>query len=81
VVPSGAFTSTQLKNGQKLTTLLANAPALTVFVGDDPQSGLPVVKVNNATVTGADIKVGGSVVHIIDKLLVPPALVVLKGSP
>jgi uncharacterized surface protein with fasciclin (FAS1) repeats len=74
------LTSKQLKNGQKLTTLLANAPALNVFVGDDPQTGLPVVKVDNATVTGADIVVGGSIVHIIDKVLVPPVLVA-AGSP
>jgi uncharacterized surface protein with fasciclin (FAS1) repeats len=33
------------------------------------------VQINDANVTAADIKAGNSIIHVIDKVLLPPALV------
>lgn len=64
VVP-GTFTAADLKDGQKLTTV--EGQKLTVSVDGD------MVKVNDATVEKADVNASNGVVHVIDKVLVPPA--------
>lgn len=64
VVP-GIYTSSDLKNGQKLKTV--EGQDITVSI----KSG--TVKVNDATVEKADIETSNGVVHIIDGVLVPPS--------
>jgi len=63
VVP-GIYTAADLKDGQKLKTV--EGQDLTVTVKDG------VVKVNDATVESADINASNGVVHVINKVLVPP---------
>jgi uncharacterized surface protein with fasciclin (FAS1) repeats len=77
VIPSGAILSTGLKNGQKLTTALAGAAPLTVQLrsGKKPRF---VGATNTATVVVADIKIGSSVVHVVNDLLLPAGIG--KGS-
>jgi uncharacterized surface protein with fasciclin (FAS1) repeats len=77
VVPSAALNSTQLADGQQLATL-ANDTALTISLANG------TVKIatndtepeNAATVVNADVRAGGSVIHVIDRLLVPSSLLV-----
>jgi uncharacterized surface protein with fasciclin (FAS1) repeats len=64
VVP-GTYTAADLKDGQKLKTV--EGQDLTVSVKDG------VVKVNDATVEAADVNASNGVVHVINKVLVPPA--------
>jgi uncharacterized surface protein with fasciclin (FAS1) repeats len=64
VVP-GTYTAADLKDGQKLKTV--EGQDLTVSVKDG------VVKVNDATVEATDITASNGVVHVINKVLVPPA--------
>ncbi len=64
VVP-GTYTAADLKDGQKLMTV--EGQELTVSVKDG------VVKVNDATVEAADVNASNGVVHVINKVLVPPA--------
>jgi uncharacterized surface protein with fasciclin (FAS1) repeats len=64
VVP-GTFTAADLKDGQKLTTV--EGQKLTVSVDGN------MVKVNGATVEKADVNASNGVVHVINKVLVPPA--------
>ena len=64
VVP-GIYTAADLKDGQKLKTV--EGQDLTVTVKDG------VVKVNDATVEKADVNASNGVVHVINKVLVPPA--------
>lgn len=68
VVPSAAVASSQLTNGQVLTTALTDS-TLKVTLKDGK------VLINDATVTVADIKAGNSIIHVIDGVLLPPALV------
>lgn len=68
VVPSAAVLSTQLTNGQVIPTALADA-TVTVTIADGK------VKINDANVVTADIKAGGSVIHVIDAVLLPADLV------
>jgi uncharacterized surface protein with fasciclin (FAS1) repeats len=68
VVPSAAVLSSQLTNGQKIETALANE-TVTVTIADGK------VKINDANVVTPDIKAGGSVIHVIDAVLLPPSLV------
>ncbi|MSX03258.1 MAG: fasciclin domain-containing protein [Actinobacteria bacterium] len=63
VVP-GIYTAADLTDGQKLKTV--EGQDLTVSVKNG------VVKVNGATVESADIKASNGVVHVINKVLVPP---------
>ena len=51
-----------------LTTALADS-TLKVTLKDGK------VLINDATVTAADIKAGKSIIHVIDGVLLPPALV------
>lgn len=64
VVP-GTYTAADLKDGQELTTV--EGQKLTVSVNGG------TVKVNDATVEKADVNASNGVVHVIDKVLVPPA--------
>ena len=64
VVP-GTYTAADLKDGQKLKTV--EGQDLTVSIKDG------VVKVNDATVEKTDITASNGVVHVINKVLVPPA--------
>jgi uncharacterized surface protein with fasciclin (FAS1) repeats len=64
VVP-GTYTAADLKDGQELTTV--EGQKLTVSVDGD------TVKVNDATVEKADVNASNGVVHVINKVLVPPA--------
>lgn len=63
VVP-GIYTAADLKDGQKLKTV--EGQDLTVSVKNG------VVKVNDATVESADVNASNGVVHVINKVLVPP---------
>jgi uncharacterized surface protein with fasciclin (FAS1) repeats len=64
VVP-GTYTAADLTDGQKLKTV--EGQDLTVSITDG------VVKVNDATVEATDITASNGVVHVINKVLVPPA--------
>ena len=64
VVP-GTYTAADLTDGQKLKTV--EGQDLTVSIKDG------VVKVNDATVEATDITASNGVVHVINKVLVPPA--------
>ena len=64
VVP-GTYTAADLKDGQELTTV--QGEKLTVSVNGS------TVKVNDATVEKADVNASNGVVHVINKVLVPPA--------
>lgn len=65
-VTSGAVMSDQLSTGEKIT-MLNNATTL-VTVSDG------TVKINDATVTKADVKASNGVVHIINKVLIPDSV-------
>jgi len=64
VVP-GTYTAADLKDGQELTTV--QGEKLPVSIEGD------TVKVGDATVVQADVTTSNGVVHVIDKVLVPPA--------
>jgi hypothetical protein len=68
-IPSGAVLSSQLTNGQNVTTALVGAAPLRVRIANG--SVTFVGPANNATVTAADIKAGASVIHVIDDVLLP----------
>eukprot|EP00878_Enallax_costatus_P003801 GHUV01004017.1.p1 GENE.GHUV01004017.1~~GHUV01004017.1.p1 ORF type:complete len:225 (+),score=69.47 GHUV01004017.1:224-898(+) len=73
VIPSGAVLSTQLKDNETVATALKGATPLKVKIYD----GSVYFKgpVNKAKVIVADIKAGGSVIHVIDDVIVPPGVV------
>jgi uncharacterized surface protein with fasciclin (FAS1) repeats len=56
--------SSDLTNGQTATTVQGSD--VTVTIGD-------TVMINEATVTTADVEASNGVIHIIDKVLIPPA--------
>ncbi len=64
VVP-GTYAAADLTDGQELTTV--QGEKLTVSIEGD------TVKVGDATVAQADVATSNGVVHVIDKVLVPPA--------
>jgi uncharacterized surface protein with fasciclin (FAS1) repeats len=70
VIPSGAVLSSALKNGEELTTALADAKPLKVKLeaGKKPRF---VGATNSATLQVADVKIGASVVHVINDVLMP----------
>jgi transforming growth factor-beta-induced protein len=63
VVAGAAVESTQLKDDQVLTTL-NGSPVLVDLTGG--------VKVGAASVTMADVKASNGVIHVIDKIILPP---------
>lgn len=81
VVPSAAVLSTALKNGQQLTTALTGATPLTVALADGTVRIKTSAADEGAKVVGADVKAGSSVIHVIDKVLIPPSLVKSGAKP
>lgn len=73
MVPSAAVESTQLKDGQKIDTLLKDGSLTVKLDGKN-------VKINDATVVVADIKAGKSIIHVIDQVLIPEALIKSEAS-
>ncbi len=72
-VVSGSIASSDLADGQ--TADAVNGDKLSFTVGDS------VVKVNDATVTTADVISSNGVIHVIDKVLMPPVdIYVSNGS-
>merc|ERR1712238_263886 len=65
-VAAGTVFSTDLSNGQQLSTLL-DGEVVTV----DLNNG---VKINESNVVGADVQASNGVIHIIDAVLVPPRI-------
>jgi uncharacterized surface protein with fasciclin (FAS1) repeats len=61
-VVSGKVMSKDLSNGQKATTV--NGQEVTVTIADG-------VKVENATVTSADLEASNGVIHVIDTVIMP----------
>lgn len=64
VVP-GKVMSTDLSNGMKATT--ANGAKITIQINEDG------VMINDASVIAADIMASNGVVHVINKVILPPA--------
>jgi len=67
-VANGKVLSTDLKNGQNITTLDDNKTVTVTITGK-------TVKIGAATVTKADVMAVNGVVHIIDAVLIPPDFV------
>ncbi|MFY0592215.1 MAG: fasciclin domain-containing protein [Roseivirga sp.] len=63
-VVAGKVMSTDLSNGQKAATV--NGEKITVSIGNGG------VKISGAKVIAADVKAKNGVVHIIDKVILPP---------
>ena len=68
-VVSGKVMSTDLTDGMEASAL--NQDTLTFTISDNE------VKVNDAVVTLADVETSNGVIHVIDKVLMPPADVVI----
>ena len=64
-VVSGKVMSTDLTDGMTATTL--NGANLSISISEDG-----VVSINDAVVTIADVPVSNGVIHVIDKVLIPP---------
>jgi len=69
-VASGSVLSSALKNGEKIPTLEGADVNVTITTKDNKTT----VMINTATVTTADVKATNGVVHIINKVLIPPGL-------
>jgi len=63
-VATGEALSTGLRNGMRITTLLQEEEVIV-----DLRNG---VKINDATVVGADVLASNGVIHVINQVLVPP---------
>ena len=61
-VVAGKVMSKDLSNGQKAKTV--NGQEITVAIGDG-------VKIENATVTKADLEASNGVIHVIDSVIMP----------
>ncbi|MCO5937436.1 fasciclin domain-containing protein [Mucilaginibacter sp. RB4R14] len=61
-VVAGKVMSKDLSNGQKAKTV--NGQEITVAIGDG-------VKIENATVTTADLEASNGVIHVIDSVILP----------
>lgn len=70
VIPAAAVNSSSLTNGENFTTALVGAEPLTVKLqaGKKPRF---VGATNSATVEVPDIRVGLSVIHVVNDLLLP----------
>lgn len=79
VIPAGTITSAQLTNGQNLTTALAGAGPLTVELKSGKKPRL-IGATNAATVDVADVKIGASVVHVVNDVLLPAGVGKGKGK-
>jgi transforming growth factor-beta-induced protein len=67
-VASGSVLSTALTNGEKIMTLEGENVTVTIT----KTSNGTTVKIDDATVKTANVKASNGVVHVIDKVLVPP---------
>ncbi|MEM6379505.1 MAG: fasciclin domain-containing protein [Bacteroidota bacterium] len=65
-VVAGKVLSTDLSNGMKATTV--QGEEINVSIGDGK------VSINDARVTAADVKASNGVVHLIDKVILPPSM-------
>lgn len=65
-VVAGKVMSGDLSNGQKAATVQGDKVAVSINSGN--------VKINNAKVIAADVKAKNGVVHVIDKVILPPGL-------
>jgi uncharacterized surface protein with fasciclin (FAS1) repeats len=65
-VVSGAYPSDQVKDGMKPASV--EGSMLNISVNDG------AVKINDANVIQADVKASNGVVHVIDKVILPPGL-------
>ena len=63
-VVAGKVLSSDLNNGQKVTTVQGSEITITLKDGQ--------ALINNATVTAADIMADNGVVHVIDTVILPP---------
>jgi transforming growth factor-beta-induced protein len=70
IVPGAAAKSTDLKDGQTVSTKLGGAP-LTLDLSSTPGSVIVKGSESSAKVISADVPAGNSVVHVIDAVLVP----------
>lgn len=61
-------------SGKKLSSDLVNVTSLTTVLGEDVAISSDPVKINNAEVVTADIEAANGVIHIIDSVLMPPAM-------
>lgn len=68
-VASGKAKSTDLTNGQKILTLEGENVTVTIANKTNGTS----VKIDNATVTTANVEATNGVVHIIDRVMIPPS--------
>jgi uncharacterized surface protein with fasciclin (FAS1) repeats len=64
-VVSGEVMSGDLKDGQKANTVQGEAISVDLKMG---------VKINDASVAMADVKASNGVVHVIDKVILPPSM-------
>jgi len=69
-VVSGDKKSGDLKNGEKVKTLEGS----TVTVSITKKGDVTTVGINDATVTTADVSASNGVIHIINKVLIPPGV-------
>jgi uncharacterized surface protein with fasciclin (FAS1) repeats len=79
VIPARAVTSSMLTNGMNLTTALEGAEPLSIKLesGKKPRF---VGATNNAAVDVADVRVGASVIHVVNDLLLPEGIGKGKGK-
>ncbi len=65
-VVSGKVMSTDLSNGQKAKTVQGENVDVSIYGGN--------VKISGAKVVAADVKAKNGVVHVIDKVILPPSM-------
>lgn len=65
-VVAGKVMSTDLSNGQKAKTVQGENVDVSIYGGN--------VKISGATVVAADVKAKNGVVHVIDKVILPPSM-------
>merc|ERR1712238_392939 len=68
-VANGEALSTDLSNGMRIPTLLQGEEVLV-----DLNNNEGVVKINDATVVGADVLASNGVIHVLNQVLVPPSV-------
>jgi uncharacterized surface protein with fasciclin (FAS1) repeats len=66
VVAGGRVFAKDLKDGEKITTLEGKSVEVTIL-------GESTVEINNAVVVKADVNASNGVVHLINRVLIPPA--------
>lgn len=69
-VTTGSILSSALTNGEKITMLKGGD--VTVTIVNNSNASTTTVMINDANVTTANVEASNGVVHIIDKVLIPP---------